>query len=85
MSEQDIHVVISQAVRLSAAVGGYWGTRICSGKCLFLKSSCEMCAKRGTKDTKKKPQAHIYFAKGKQLEVGLVSYHIVTKSNQKWC
>lgn len=44
-----------------------------------------MCAKRGTKDTKKKPQAHIYFAKGKQLEVGLVSYHIVTKSNQKWC
>lgn len=40
-----------------------------------------MCAKRGTKDIKKKPQAHIYFAKGKQLEVGLVSYHIVTKSS----
>lgn len=72
-------IVISQAVRLSAAVGGNQGTRSCSGKWLSFKSCSEMCAQRETKDTEKKYQ--VYIIKKRKQRLMECLNHTVIKSN----
>lgn len=77
--EQDI--IISQAVKLSATVGGNQGTRSCSGKCLSFRNCSEMCVKRGTKGTEKKYQ--VYIIKKREQRLMQCLNHTVIKSNQK--